>query len=302
VSQPEPTRVRRPRPLWAGLLSLVVPGLGQVYAGAWRLGAALFAVVIALQLVLGLLTRLTAPEPPAVAIFMVIGMAGIVYPVAVAVAAYRLARRRVAGDPARPWYRSSWIAAIAMVATTFLVSELIAPSESSALGWRSFNIASSSSLPTLQLRDFVVADVRHPAAVAGDVILFQIPRHPDVDYIKRLIGLPGDRVQMRRGILFLNGVAVPRAAVDGVEGRYRETLPNGRSYDILQKTEDGPLDNTPEFVVPAGALFVLGDNRDNSLDSRMPREFGVVPRANLVGVAYTVFWSADLSRLLLRIR
>ena len=157
-------------------------------------------------------------------------------------------------------------------------------------------------LPTLQLRDYVMADVRHPAPVAGDVILFRIQRYPNVDYIKRLVGLPGDRVQMRRGVLYLNGAAVPRTAIDGAAGRYREILPNGRSYDILQKTENGPLDNTPEFVVPANSLFVLGDNRGDSLDSRAPSQFGFVLQANLVGVAYTVFWSADLSRLLLRIR
>ena len=293
---------RRPSALWAGLLSLLEPGLGQVYAGAWRQGATLFAVAIALQLVLGLLTRLMAPEPAAVAVFIAIGVAALVYHVTVAVAAFRLGRRGFQGDPARPWYQSTWIAAIGMVAITFLASELIAPNASSAFGWRSFNIASGSSLPTLQLRDYVMADVRHPAADAGDMILFRIQRYPNVDYIKRLIGLPGDRVQMRRGILYLNGAAVPRTAIDGAAGRYRETLPNGRSYDILQKTENGPLDNTPEFLLPANNLFVLGDNRGDSLDSRVPNQFGFVLQANLVGVAYTVFWSADLSRLLLRIR
>ena len=302
MSEPEPKPIRRPRPLWAGLLSLLEPGLGQIYAGAWRQGATLFAIAIAVQLVLGLLTRLMAPEPAAVAVFIVIGIAGILYHVAVAVAAFRLSRRGFQGDPARPWYRSSWVAAIGMVAITLLVGEVIAPNASSAFGWRSFNIASGSSLPTLQLRDYVMADVRHPAPFAGDVILFRIQRYPNVDYIKRLVGLPGDRVQMRRGVLYLNGAAVPRTAIDGAAGRYRETLPNGRSYEILQKTENGPLDNTPEFVVPANSLFVLGDNRDNSLDSRAPGQFGFVLQANLVGVAYTVFWSADLSRLLLRIR
>jgi signal peptidase I len=82
----------------------------------------------------------------------------------------------------------------------------------------------------------------------------------------------------------------------------RETLPNGRSYDILQKTVNGPSDNTMAFRIPPAGFFVLGDNRSDSLGSRQRNGLGYVPQANLTGVMYTVYWSKDFSRPFLRIR
>jgi signal peptidase I len=121
--------------------------------------------------------------------------------------------------------------------------------------------------------------------------------------VKRVIGLPGDRVQMRGGILYINGAAVPRRAVgpvnmmaDGMPVRavrYVETLPNGRAHDIVT-IPGGPLGDTPEFVVPPQSYFMMGDNRDNSLDSRVdPAEGGVgfVPADNLIGRVDRVLFS-----------
>ena len=134
----------------------------------------------------------------------------------------------------------------------------------------------------------------------GDIAVFRLPRDPSLDYIKRVVGLPGDRVQVRDGQLFLNDVAVPREP-NGVYVEensfgepfeipvYRETLPNGVSYDTLDADPSGSGDNTPEFVVPAGHYFMMGDNRDNSLDSRFT--VGMVPFENLVGKAQVIFFS-----------
>lgn len=134
----------------------------------------------------------------------------------------------------------------------------------------------------------------------GDVAVFKFPPNPSLDYIKRVVGLPGDRIQMRDGQLFINGEAVKREKVGEITNPditevdrpvevWRETLPNGISYDTLDLSPNGIGDNTREFVVPAGHYFMMGDNRDNSADSRF--SVGFVPAENLIGRANIIFFS-----------
>jgi signal peptidase I len=134
----------------------------------------------------------------------------------------------------------------------------------------------------------------------GDVVVFKFPPNPSLDYIKRVIGLPGDRIQMRGGVLYINDQAVPRVKVGEINNPditevdrpvdvYRETLPNGVSYDTLDLTPTSIGDNTREFDVPPGHYFMMGDNRDNSSDSRFT--VGFVPAENLVGRANIIFFS-----------
>ncbi|MER9792499.1 signal peptidase I [Mesorhizobium sp. M0213] len=134
----------------------------------------------------------------------------------------------------------------------------------------------------------------------GDVVVFKFPPDPSVDYIKRVVGLPGDKIQVKDGQLFINDVGVPRVKVGQIDNRditeengpvdvYRETLPNGVSYDTLDLTQASIGDNTKGFKVPPGHYFMMGDNRDNSSDSRFT--VGFVPDENLVGRANLIFFS-----------
>jgi signal peptidase I len=142
----------------------------------------------------------------------------------------------------------------------------------------------------------------------GDVVVFRWPGDRSQAWVKRVVGLPGDRVQMRQGQLFVNDRAA-ELRPDGIgqaeddngarEPAYRfvETLPGGVSHEIFKLRDNGRLDNTPEVTVPPGRLFVLGDNRDNSADSRVPvRDGGVglLPMNDLVGRADAVVASWDL--------
>ncbi len=135
----------------------------------------------------------------------------------------------------------------------------------------------------------------------GDVVVFKFPGDNSTDYIKRLIGVPGDRIQMRGGLLYLNDKLVPRTRVEDyvetIDGephhvpQYRETLPGNITYLTLDRDPEGALDNTGVFVVPPDHYFMMGDNRDNSNDSRM--EVGYVPAENLEGKAEFRFFSID---------
>lgn len=139
----------------------------------------------------------------------------------------------------------------------------------------------------------------------GDVLVFRLPTDPSIDYIKRVVGLPGDTIQVIRGVLHINGKAVERERIDdfverGRSGnvsrtpRYVETLPNGVRHVILEsKGDNGWADDTPVFTVPEDHLFMMGDNRDNSNDSRVMSEVGYVPFENIVGKARWIWFSID---------
>jgi signal peptidase I len=142
----------------------------------------------------------------------------------------------------------------------------------------------------------------------GDVVVFRLPRDPSQTYVKRVVGLPGDRLQMRDGRLWINGMMLPlrrdgNGRVEMEDGgselaaREIETLPGGREHPIFKFEGTGELDNTEVFEVTAGHVFVMGDNRDDSADSRLSPQaggVGLVPVENLVGRVDVVLGSWDL--------
>ena len=201
-----------------------------------------------------------------------------------------------------------WAVFIALIIRTF--------------AFESFNIPSSSMVPTLLVGDYLFVSkfsygysryslpyglgwfsgrIFERPVERGDVVVFRLPRDPRTDYIKRIVGLPGDRIQVLNGVLHINGQAVRRERiedwVDAEDGRitratqYLETMPNGRRYHVIQYTDSGALDNTQEYVVPPGHYFAMGDNRNNSLDSRVLNAVGFIPAENLIGRAEIIFFS-----------
>ena len=136
----------------------------------------------------------------------------------------------------------------------------------------------------------------------GDVVVFKFPQDNKTDYIKRVIGLPGDKIKLENGRLYINGVLVEREPIDdfvlrdkyGNVERFRqyiETLPNGVKHNIIEVSDSEIYDDVPELTVPEGNYFMMGDNRDRSDDSRV--NVGFVPFENLVGKARVLFFSYD---------
>jgi signal peptidase I len=187
-----------------------------------------------------------------------------------------------------------------------------------------FNIPSGSMLPTLLVGDYLFVEkysygyskysfpldagpfegrIFGRAPARGDIAVFRQPKRPDIDYIKRIVGLPGDTIQVKNGILYINDVPIKRdykgrepykdESMFNVYNRYIETLPNGLKHYIYEISDNERFDSTSVYNVPEGYYFAMGDNRDSSLDSRAQSDVGFIPYENLIGRAFFIFFSTE---------
>jgi signal peptidase I len=216
---------------------------------------------------------------------------------------------------ARPVY-SRWF--ISLIAVPALIFGLVVCFRT--LGYQPFSIPSGSMHPTLIVGDHLFVSkwtygwsrfslpwklvnfqgrMWSAAAERGDIVIFRLPGDEDADYTARVIGLPGERIRVTDGVVHIDGAIVKKERIEDfiepvggfAQPQYRETLPNGVSYRVLDLDPNSGADNTDAFLVPAGHYFMLGDNRDNSMDSRFP-QVGFVPDDHLIGRAELLYWNA----------
>jgi signal peptidase I len=282
---------------------------------AWSLVPLVFGLPICLAAIIGLkLAVAVDSSQPAfravdvglTAIATVLGLWTLVITVATVKRIQRFGIWRAIANVAIAWILGG-------VALAFLIRSFL---------FQSFSIPSAAMMPTLLIGDYIFVSkyaygythfslpfspplfagrILPAEPQRGDVVVFRLPKDTTTDYVKRIVGLPGDRIQMKDGVLIINGVPVRRERVEdfideergqGIR-RWRETLPNGVSYFALDLQDNGFLDNTQVYAVPAGHYFMLGDNLDNSTDSRVLSAVGYVPFENLIGRVEIIFFSVN---------
>jgi signal peptidase I len=224
---------------------------------------------------------------------------------------------------AKPAEANEWVEIIKTIVYALLIALVLR-----VLLFQPFTIPSASMEPNLFEGDYIIVSKynygysRHSFPISlpeswlggrvfahqptrGDIVVFKLPRDNKTDYIKRLIGLPGDRIQVKQGLIYINDKPIVRKRMpDGTEDmgygvrpveRFQETLPNGVTYMTNSYGDNQDVDNTDVYVVPEGHYFMMGDNRDNSQDSRY---WGFVPDENIVGKAFFVWMNfGDLKRI-----
>jgi signal peptidase I len=291
----------KPRRTWiAFLLSLLLSGLGQLYCGRVRaaglfLGLEVFFLSSFAVIVLGLWSSPWLLE-----------ILALCFASALSIKVINLgdaaigAKRAASFTPA--WF-NRWYFYVLLVAVIHVANAKVEDIGRTSI--EAFHVPAMSMAPTIQIGDYFMAGLRayrQQNPKRCDIIVFAQPSVRDNEkstiFVKRVVATEGDDVQYRAGRLFLNGAVVPRDQIstDSEGTVYRETLPGGCSYLILERSDNDLLDNTRPAKVLPGTLFVLGDNRDDSSDSRTEM-IGLVPLERVRGRALLIYWAKDLSRV-----
>ncbi|MEL6369481.1 MAG: signal peptidase I [Pseudomonadota bacterium] len=314
------TDQRQVRPIIAGLLSLISWGLGAYYLGRSALAIKLagahlvFGIVLGLGFIALLMNGTSFPLLDNASLKSgSLNLIGLAFSIPLAMWIWRLAARQKTAKRANPvrlfGYAAIW-------GVPIVLSTIIAFLVRGGL-YQPIYVASGAMQPTLSIDQVVIVDKRaygygqytfHPlngffptsrraenVPNRGDIIVFRPYRDPNYDYIFRLIGMPGDKIDIKEGVVWINDKEVPREFLgsnefvrfDGTIEKmdlFKETLPNGISY-VVADAGEGPLDNVGPYFLPEERYFLMGDNRDRAQDSRVVYAIGYVPHDNLIGKA-----------------
>lgn len=295
------TETTHPRRWWAALLwTLLSPAAGLLYCGRpWgALAAALLVYAVSAAVFVDPFGVLTTPVGFVSAWGLLLALLYLAIPVLVIVVALRRPRYQ------RRWWNRWWLYLIAAVVAASPIEFLLPLLP--RLGGQPFSSPGASMAPALAPGDAYIVDrsidpVRD--LERGDAVVFKAPSH-DVEYIKRLIGLPGETISIRNGVVSIDGAPLPQRSLgrfdpplrNAAAELYEERSPEGRVWTILDAGPNASGDQLAPVTIPDDAVFVLGDHRDNSLDSRMP-QFGPVPYADIRGRAVFIVYSKDWSRI-----
>lgn len=296
-----PTRVKI---LWAAILGFFIPGLGQIYAKSWKRGIILLSVFIIYAVISGIFVHFLSPSLFSFTILIILLVVQLAFAVWSAFDAAKQARVD-RSSLKTPWHKSTWLAFASYLLIACIINAAL------PCTWGAYFIPSASNVPTLLIGDLINTQKINASTPLqrGDIIVFRPPGEPGSTFIKRLIGLPGDQVQIISGILYLNQQPVTRTALGIYNYRdhetnvtaqeYLETLSPEKRYNILKTTDTGFANNTPLYTIPPGDVFVLGDNRDDSLDPRfMNGPVGYIPEANIIGKAELIYWPPSRFQLI----
>jgi signal peptidase I len=291
-----PFNTRKPW-LAALLTALLGPVIGMCYIGRGRLAVAYILVTIVLALLLFAAAYLGfAPVHPADAmrwLLIALQVGGVAH-------VFFEARRY---DHTKPieWY-ARWYVLVA-----FVLLPLLLPFAFRQMMYAPLRMPTASMSPNINQGDYLFAKsfaYKNTPPQRGDIVIFKVGAD---SFIQRIIGLPGDMVQVKNSVVYINGIALPRKTLDDsplpeneavkAPAYYTETLPEGISYTILDETNNAPLDYTTIYVVPDDYYFMLGDNRDQSQDSRDMAKIGFVHINNITGKAARILWHAKTGSL-----